>query len=61
MRNDDDGSRILTNMPCAYIEVYSYSYLEGVGKPSTSYLGQAEISILYLGYGCSPCLYQSTE
>lgn len=46
---------------CACFEVYSNSYMEEVGKPDTSYLGQAEVSILYLEYGCCPCQYCSTR
>jgi len=46
---------------CACFEVYSNSYMEEVGKPNTSYLGQAEVSILYLEYGCCPCQYCSTR
>ena len=30
-------------------------------KPNTSFLGQAEVSILYLEYGCCPCQYHSTR
>lgn len=61
VRNDNDWSRILMTVPCACFEVYSNSYLEEVGKPNTSYLGQVEVSILYLEYGCCPCQYRSTR
>jgi hypothetical protein len=31
---------------CAYFEVYSYIYLEGVGKPNTSYRRSSSIHLL---------------
>jgi len=48
-------------VPCACLEVYSNSYLEDVGKPNTSYLGQAEVFVLYLEYGCCLCQYHTAR
>jgi len=61
MRNGNDLSRILmiVLLPfLGFILIFTWKRWE---KPNTSYLEEADVSILYLEYGRCPCQYYSKK